>query len=260
MTNSIENNPGFFKKIINKFFSFFGYKIIRNNNFMERYNEFIAEITESEKENIEKFERICLASKLNLWSILQSLKYIQKNEIIGDIVECGVYNGNTLSFIVNFLNNNNLERKIWGYDTFEDGFLKIHESEFDIDFKSKKKIDLSDDKTQYYTLAQVTENIRNNNKIDLNSLKLIKGDVIKTLDNVNNLPEKISFLRMDTDIYKTTKKQLEVLYPRLTKGGILHIDDYGLCPGVKKAVDEYFFNENIWLHRVDLTCRYLIKN
>ena len=30
----------------------------------------------------------------------------------------------------------------------------------------------------------------------------------------SNIPEKISFLRMDTDIYMTTKKQLEVLYPR----------------------------------------------
>ena len=64
---------------------------------------------------------------------------------------------------------------------------------------------------------------------------------------------------MDTDIYKTTVKQLEVLYPKLSPGGILHIDDYGFCTGVRKAVDDYFNGQNIWLHRVDLTCRYLIK-
>ena len=60
-------------------------------------------------------------------------------------------------------------------------------------------------------------------------------------------------------LFATTKKQLETLYSRLVKGGILHIDDYGLCPGVKKAVDEFFLDQKIWLHRVDITCRYLIK-
>jgi hypothetical protein len=51
-----------------------------------------------------------------------------------------------------------------------------------------------------------------------------------------------------------------VLYPRLVKGGVLHIDDYGFFPGVKKAVDDYFKDKNIWLHRVDLTCRIMVKN
>ena len=49
-------------------------------------------------------------------------------------------------------------------------------------------------------------------------------------------------------------------YDRSTlKGGILHIDDYGLCPGVRSAIDEFFFDKHIWLHRVDISCRYLIK-
>ena len=51
-----------------------------------------------------------------------------------------------------------------------------------------------------------------------------------------------------------------MLYPRLNKGGILHIDDYGNCPGVKKAIDDYFSGQDIWLHRIDYTCRFLIKN
>ena len=84
--------------------------------------------------------------------------------------------------------------------------------------------------------------------------------MLETLNKPKNIPEKISFLRLDTDLYTTTKKQLEVLYPKLAKGGILHIDDYGFLPGVRKAVDEYFLNEDVWLHRVDLTCRLIIKN
>ena len=74
-----------------------------------------------------------------------------------------------------------------------------------------------------------------------------------------NVPEQIAFLRLDTDIYEPTIHQLEILYPKLCSGGILHIDDYGHCPGVMKAVDEYFNNKDVWLHRVDYTCRLIIK-
>ena len=49
-----------------------------------------------------------------------------------------------------------------------------------------------------------------------------------------------------------------MLFPKLVSGGILHIDDYGMCPGVRNAVDEYFINKKIWLHRVDFTCRLMI--
>jgi hypothetical protein len=74
-----------------------------------------------------------------------------------------------------------------------------------------------------------------------------------------NLPEQISILRLDTDWYTSTKIELEVLYKKLVKGGILIIDDYGHWQGARKAVDEYFKNKNIWLHYVDYTCRYIIK-
>ena len=74
------------------------------------------------------------------------------------------------------------------------------------------------------------------------------------------MPTKISILRLDTDLYLTTKLQLEVLFPKLVSGGILHIDDYGICPGVRTAVDEYFAGKKIWLHRGDLTCRLMIKD
>ena len=38
------------------------------------------------------------------------------------------------------------------------------------------------------------------------------------------------------------------------------IDDYGHHLGCKKAVDEYFKNKKIWMHRIDYTARLIIKN
>lgn len=249
-----------FKKILIRLFDLFGYEIKRINNFNDRYKYFIAEADMDKKKDLKFFSKICLASELNLWSITQSLKYLYNENIEGDIVECGVYNGNTLSFIGKNCEEIKLKKKIWGYDTF-DGFIKGSFSQQDKDFKTNKPIKYNEPSTNiYYTLDEVKKNIIKNDLINFNKYNLIKGDILKTLDIKKNIPEKISFLRLDTDIYKTTKKQLEILYPKLSKGGVLHIDDYGLCPGVRKAVDEYFSHEKIWLHRVDVTCRYLIKN
>ena len=87
-----------------------------------------------------------------------------------------------------------------------------------------------------------------------------KKEIINAiLKDENNLPKKISFLRLDTDLYSLTKFQLEILFPRLVKGGVLHIDDYGMFPGVQNAIDEYFEGKKIWLPRVDFTTRMLIK-
>ena len=245
------------KKFIIKFFELFGYELKRINNFNDRFGDFIVEIDQEKRETLKYFQKICLASELNLWSIHQSIEYIHNEKIEGDIVECGVYNGNTLSLIGKICEDLNLKKKIWGYDTF-DGFVENSLTKNDKDFKTGEEVKYEKSNV-YYTLKEVEENIIKNDSINFDKYVLIKGDIIQMLDDEKNLPKKISFLRMDTDIYKTTKKQLEILYSRLVKGGILHIDDYGLCPGVKSAVDEFFLDQKIWLHRVDITCRYLIK-
>ena len=92
----------------------------------------------------------------------------------------------------------------------------------------------------------------------------VKGDVLKTIDKKNDLPKQISLLRLDTDWYQSTKHELNILYPKLERGGVLLIDDYGDWKGSKKAVDEYFEEEDLrgrslfW--RIDHTGRGLIKN
>ena len=79
-------------------------------------------------------------------------------------------------------------------------------------------------------------------KLNLLDSKVIfvKGKVEDTLIHANQLPNAISFLRLDTDWYESTKKELEVLYEKLIPGGILVIDDYANWNGVRKAVDEFF--------------------
>ena len=81
-------------------------------------------------------------------------------------------------------------------------------------------------------------------KFDLeDNVIFVKGDVMKTLKKEENLPEKIALIRLDTDWYESTKFEMNVLYPKLVKNGVLLIDDYSDWQGCKKAIDEYIKNK-----------------
>ena len=54
------------KKLIISFFNILGYKIKKNNNFLDRWENFIIEANDNEKKILKSFEKICLASSLNL--------------------------------------------------------------------------------------------------------------------------------------------------------------------------------------------------
>ena len=95
---------------------------------------------------------------------------------------------------------------------------------------------------------------------DADRLKFVKGKVEDTIPD--SAPDGISILRLDTDWYESTRHELIHLYPRLAKGGVLIIDDYGYWQGCRKAVDEYFAQqqEPILLNRVDHTGRIAVKS
>ena len=51
-------------------------------------------------------------------------------------------------------------------------------------------------------------------------------------------PARIALLRLDTDWYESTYHELVHLFPRLSVGGVLLIDDYGHWQGARRAVDQ----------------------
>ena len=84
-------------------------------------------------------------------------------------------------------------------------------------------------------------------------LHLVKGPVEQTLPEA--APAAIALLRLDTDWYESTRHELVHLYPHLTPGGVLIVDDYGHWQGARHAVDEYFAAEAepLLLNRIDYT-------
>ena len=92
------------------------------------------------------------------------------------------------------------------------------------------------------------------------NLIFVKGKVEDSIPGT--IPEKISLLRMDTDWYNSTRHELINLFPKVVKGGVIIIDDYGYWEGQRKAVNEYFEKNQIkiLLNRIDFAGVVGIKN
>jgi O-methyltransferase len=61
-------------------------------------------------------------------------------------------------------------------------------------------------------------------------------------ETVQNFDEPISILRLDGDLYNSTYVCLKYLYPKVIKGGLIVVDDWGL-PGCRQAVYDYLEGE-----------------
>jgi O-methyltransferase len=220
----------------------------------------IPEIDEENKYLIEFIGEYSLTPLIRRWTLIKSLHYINKKKLIGDIVECGIWRGGNL-FLAKKIQDKypkNLKRKIYGYDTFEgmpkptfkDG-IKINQVYQD--FKNRN---------EPWTKASL-DDVKNSSKklfSNIEDFNFIKGMVEDTMKDKKNLPNKISLLRLDTDLYESTKVELNILYPLLVENGVLIIDDYGDFPGCRKAVDEYFLDKQVLMTSVDKSCRVIIKN
>jgi len=155
------------------------------------------------------------------------------------------------------------DRDLFLFDTFE-GMTKP--SALDISYSNDSapvefaRLKKTDDRAAWCDAS--LEDVRNNllaTGYNSERLHFVKGKVEETIPD--SAPEKIALLRLDTDWYESTQHELLHLYPRLSPGGVLIIDDYGHWLGARKATDEYFSQNNIHilLNRIDYTGRIAVK-
>jgi O-methyltransferase len=259
------------KRLIQKLCNVFGYTISKHSKKTGNTTDIVTvipEVSVSEKAMITTALQYSMTNPERMWAIVQAMKRIAGKKIDGDVVECGVWKGGNILLFSLLLESYGLTKDVWAYDTYE-GMSEPTDN--DVDFRGTHSRLLLEKSSKivsgdthnvwcYSTLDEVRENIRRNTK-NVDSIHFVKGKVEDTLTDEKNLPEKISLLRIDTDWYESTKKSLEVLYPRLVPGGVLILDDYGHWKGSRKAFDEYFASreETPILHRVDYTCRVMVK-
>ena len=169
-----------------------------------------------------------------------------KNDIPGDLIETGVWRGGSVIFMRALLKVAGVtDKTVWVADSFE-GLPKPDEDKYAAD-KGDIHHTLSD------ILAISEEQVRNNFKkfglLD-EQVKFLKGWFKDTLPTAPI--EKLSVLRLDGDMYESTIQALDFLYPKLSIGGYLIIDDFDVVPGCKQAVMDYRQQHNISENIIDI--------
>ena len=148
------------------------------------------------------------------------------------------------------------------FDTFE-GMTTPTEEDWSITsgFFASELLDGATPSSKLIGVAAMGEVLANMRRTgyQMRFVHLVKGKVEETIPAF--APPKIAVLRLDTDWYASTKHELIHLYPRLSPGGVLIIDDYGYWAGARKAVEEYLqeTSTRLLLTRIDNTGRIGVK-
>ena len=204
-----------------------------------------------------------MTSGLRISTLCHAVRYVARSKIPGDIVECGVWRGGSMmAAAMTLLGEQDCSRTLHLFDTF-DGMSPPTEADRDAVSGLRassllKKARKSSPIWCCSPLDEVRANLARTN-YPADRARFIVGKVEDTIPR--EAPDKISILRLDTDWYESTKHELVHLYPKLSVGGVLIVDDYGHWQGARQAVDEYL-NDNrlpILLNRIDYTGRIAIK-
>ncbi|GCE16696.1 TylF/MycF/NovP-related O-methyltransferase [Dictyobacter kobayashii] len=229
-----------------------------------KYEDF----SETDTDIVEKVYQYTLTTPERIFALIRAVEYVVTHDIPGDMVECGVWKGGSMMAIAyTLLRLGCTDRHLYLFDTFE-GMPdpKTYASKYDLTYSGEtaskvqegRKSANPDDVWHYAPLNEV-QALLSSVGYDTKKIHFIKGKVEETLPQ--QAPNKISILRLDTDWYSSTLHELVHLFPLLSQGGVLLLDDYGHWQGAKKATDEYFQEHHIpmLLNRIDYTGRIGIK-
>jgi O-methyltransferase len=198
-----------------------------------------------------------------IFALRQSVQHIIRNKIPGDIVECGVWKGGSMMVVAKTLLELGVSnRDLHLFDTYEGMSEPTNIDRSRTGETASELLSTADKETSWVWANSPLEEVKRNVLgcgYPSQHLTFIQGKVEDTLPK--SAPERISLLRLDTDWYESTYHELVHLYPRLSNGGILIIDDYGDWQGARKAVDQYFQEQGFTplLQRIDYTGRICVK-
>lgn len=150
----------------------------------------------------------------------------------GDLIEAGAWRGGSCIFMRGVLKAHGVtDRRVWVADSFEG--LPVPDPE-------KYPADAEAGPEAAGMMAVSLETVRDNfaryGLLD-EQVVFLKGWFSETLPRAPI--EKLAVLRLDGDLYESTMDSLVNLYPKLSPGGYVIVDDYGSTPPSAKAVTDY---------------------
>ncbi len=192
------------------------------------------------KARVDKVRMSILGRESTVWNTVSAALYVIRNKIPGDFVECGVAYGGQPAIMASVADFESSRRDIYLYDSFV-GIPKGGPRDHTDITNSVGTGDgsLITSGVSACDEESVKRNLKrwgiNPNGARHYSLKYIKGWFQDTLPSSNH--SQIALLRLDGDLYASTKVCMEILYPKVIKGGVVIIDDYHLT-GCREAIHE----------------------
>jgi O-methyltransferase len=158
------------------------------------------------------------------WTLWQGLS--QALHVEGDVMEAGVFQGGTARLLRLALGEQHAKH-LYLFDSF-DGMKRVSDHE-----DRHSEGDFAD------TSVEAVRHVVGGGE----SVHLRKGWIPETFAGLGDT--RFCFAHIDLDLYQGVRDSLEFVYPRLSRGGMIVLDDYGFasCPGARKAVDEFFENK-----------------
>ena len=197
-----------------------------------------------------------------IYALARAVEYVVSRQVPGAFVECGVWRGGSMMAVaLTLLRLGVTDRELYLFDTFS-GMTPPGQE--DVKHTGERASDLlagsSHDSHDWAvaSLEEAQEAVLSVGYPEAH-IHFVQGAVEDTLPA--KAPTQIALLRLDTDWYASTKHTLVHLYPRLSRNGVVIIDDYAYWQGARKAVDEYIQENNLLLllNRIDYTARIAVK-
>lgn len=190
-----------------------------------------------------------------MYNLYNSTRYVVENDIPGDFVECGVWRGGSAMIAaLTLLLLKDSERRLYLYDTYE-GMPAASAADITHQNESagqiRERLQNEDGQWNFAPLEEVRANLLSTG-FPADRLVMVKGKVEDTIPGT--IPDAISILRLDTDFYESTYHELVHFFPRLSRYGVLVVDDYDYWKGSRRATDQYFSEQGVrmLLQRMDV--------
>jgi hypothetical protein len=194
-----------------------------------------------------------MIGRKRLDNIQSLLDVIVRDKIPGDLIETGVWRGGATIFMRGYLAARGItDRCVWVADSFAGLPAPSLQQDHGFDYSAALFPILAISKTS------VEELFRRYELLD-DQVKFLEGWFKDTLPTAHI--ERLALLRLDGDLYESTRDALTHLYHKVSSGGFVIVDDYFDLEPCRQAVDE--FRENVGdqatLQAIDRTAAYWRK-
>jgi O-methyltransferase len=167
-----------------------------------------------------------------LTNIQRCVEQVLDEHVPGDLIEAGVWRGGAAAFMRAILKARGVgDRTVWVADSFA-GLPPPEEDRYPAD----KGDDHHGHSWLAISLDEVKATFRAYGLLD-DQVRFLQGWFKDTLPHAPI--DRLAVIRLDGDMYGSTMDSLSSLYPKLSVGGYIILDDWDLIPSCRRAIEDY---------------------